>query len=609
MIDSDLLQCNLSAFYEDNHVFAPPPPRPLPVVVITGFLGSGKTTLVKRLLGERENLRISAVAHDLASNVNVDAAYIAGSEKALRSAEVATNDGAVVGIGGCACCDDFDKLLRGVVGTALKKGVDKGRLDYLVLETSGAADPRRLIGTLEQRFGALLRARLDRVVAVVDAEQVVAAGADWLPGARGASESNGPARVARLRLDPAEERIQRAQLACADVVLLNKADLVPDGTAGGLAEAEARVHDVAPHARILSCTYGNVPLPELLEVAVVPAHVTPAISHEQAPVAWVVSQDIEPRPRPSANADLKVDMQAGLFSNHTPSHRVVEWSCDGRPLALAGLQEFFGRGLPAWQAHLRRGKGVLWVAEDPGASWEWQLSGRLRYSCRRDRGGFGGVAPRSFLVLIFAMTVKEEALAAVRSALADLAAEPTPPSDIAHAGDQARARVAAARAALDVGGMPGFEVLDDPSGVGDTAATAARHAPGHVLRFRLTGRTTFGIPDDVDLCESPYGIDLDGMNAELARLVTASQGGLFLAIGDGLDQSSGRHVTALLWPLDAGALDERADPPPCTEGSSEPLPPPAAPSLFDAVVAAVRTEAGPLLKRYFAHVQSCQCGQ
>merc|ERR1712187_124237 len=78
------------------------------------------------------------------------------------------------------------------------------------------------------------------------------------------------------------------------------------------------------------------------------------------------------------------------------------------------------------------------------------------------------------------------------------------------------------------------------------------HVQGELVRFRITGRSYFGIAEDVDLAEPPYVVDLDAMNVELAQLVNALQGGIFLATGDGVDPS-GRRVTALLWPLDVAS--------------------------------------------------------
>merc|ERR1719195_1575752 len=126
-------------------------------------------------MSERANLRVAAAAHDLATNINVDAQLLAKTP-----APVASRDGAVVSLNGCGCCDDFETAIKAAIKSALREGVDAGMLDYLLLETSGAADPRRLVTALEKNFGPCTRARLDRVVAVVDADQAALGGKSWL---------------------------------------------------------------------------------------------------------------------------------------------------------------------------------------------------------------------------------------------------------------------------------------------------------------------------------------------------------------------------------------------------------------------------------------------
>merc|ERR1712224_841023 len=99
------------------------------------------------------------------------------------------------------------------------------------------------------------------------------------------------------------DNLQRAQLGCADIVVLNKVDLVD---APGRIAAVARLGELCPHARILPCSYGNVSLADILEVSEMgSADLTAAVSHEASQTAWVVDQNMEPKTRPSTgNADV-----------------------------------------------------------------------------------------------------------------------------------------------------------------------------------------------------------------------------------------------------------------------------------------------------------------
>lgn len=566
-LDADLLRANLSAHYEANFLCAPTTPRPLPIVVVTGFLGSGKTTLLQRLMAERGNLRVAAVVHDLAE-LNVDARLLVQSEKSMRRADVARMDGAVVPLSGCACCPKFERLLADIVKASLREGIDQGLLDYVCLETSGSADPRRLIGLLERRFGATARARLDRVVALVDADQFVGCGMlkDIHPEA-----------------EPWEASVQRVQLACADVVVLNKVDLLD---AAACEAARARLHELCPHARILSCSFGTVALAELLEVTETPSAGNGVISHEAPSSTWMVSTELEPKPRSAAAPGYTSVVAPGskglvaAFDNHGvgSSCCVVEWSAD-RPVWLGRLQGLLAEGLPACSAWLRRGKGTLWVAEDSSARWEWQVSGRLRYSAQRIIEGFGGAAPRSELVLIFSPGFRRADEEKVRLALDELL-EPIPRlgADVLMAQKEAMAKVLAA--------VPVCEVVGPPQEL------RASDRELEVLRFRLAGRAKFGIPQNIDLTAPPYEVDVDSMNKELAALVNMMQGGLFVGVGEGVDVATGRVCCALLWPLRVQTKDEEA-----------------AIQLFEEMLQVVGAEADVLLLRYFAHVTSCRCGQ
>merc|ERR1711924_126398 len=133
-------------------------------------------------------------------------------------------------------------------------------------------------------------------------------------------------------------------------------------------------------------------------------------------------------------------------------------------------------------------------------------------------------------------------------------------------------------------GSPSFEILSSRS-----ALTERQGAD--IVFFRLTGRAQFGIPPDVDLAEQPYCVDIDGLNTELARLVSIAQGGSFLAAGVALDAEE-REVVALSLPVDVSIGGD--------------LPPP--PGLSASVLQVARCEAMPLLKKFFGHVQACRCG-
>jgi G3E family GTPase len=290
---------------------------PLPVTIITGFLGSGKTTLLNHILTNQQGLRTAVLVNEF-GDIGIDGALI-----------VAAGDDMMELSNGCICCS-----MNGDLMDAIYRVLERPeRVDYLVVETTGLADPLPVARTF---LGPEFRdaTRLDSILTVADAEN--------------------------FSLDRFDGPAPRSQLMHADIVLLNKCDLVGEGR---LSEVESRIRSIKAEARILRSVRSQVPLPLILSVGL-----------------------------------FESDRIAEGGCNHDHGHDHI--AADGftsvsfesdRPLSLARFQQFLDR-LPG---SVFRAKGILSL-DASAKRYVFHLTGR-RFSL--EEGAWTG--PRSNrLVLI-----------------------------------------------------------------------------------------------------------------------------------------------------------------------------------------------------------------
>jgi G3E family GTPase len=190
-----------------------------PVTVLTGYLGAGKTTLLNRILSENHGVRYAVIVNEF-GEIGIDNDLLVESDEEIFEMN-----------NGCICCTVRGDLIR-TVENLMKR---QGSFDAIVVETTGVADPAPVAQTFFMDDDVRDKARLDAVVAVVDCRHV----------------------LQRL----ADTREAEDQIAFADVILLNKTDLV---TAEELAAVEARIQSINPYARLTRSERCNVPLDTVL---------------------------------------------------------------------------------------------------------------------------------------------------------------------------------------------------------------------------------------------------------------------------------------------------------------------------------------------------------
>ncbi|EJL28237.1 cobalamin biosynthesis protein CobW [Novosphingobium sp. AP12] len=221
----------------------------VPTTVITGFLGAGKTTLVRHLLRNADGRRIALIINEF-GDVGVDSELVKGCND-----EACPEDDIVELANGCICCTVADDFLP----TMMKLLDRPNPPEHIIIETSGLALPKPLVKAF-QWPDIRTRATVDGVIALIDADAVAAG--------RFATDEAAltAARLADPNLDhdsPLEELFEE-QLGCADMVVLNKTDLLdPEALARveGLVGAETR-----PGVKIIHADHGAVDIAALLGI-------------------------------------------------------------------------------------------------------------------------------------------------------------------------------------------------------------------------------------------------------------------------------------------------------------------------------------------------------
>jgi G3E family GTPase len=303
----------------------------LPVTVLSGFLGAGKTTVLQHLLHNRAGLRVAVIVNDM-SEVNVDAALVRGGEAALSRRD----EKLVEMSNGCICCTLREDLLEEVANLARER-----RFDHLLIESTGISEPLPVAQTftftdaLGQSLGDL--ARLDTLVTVVDAHGLLDRidSLDALADLGLAAGEGDERSLAQLLVD---------QIEFANVILVNKIDLVP---AEDIGLVEAVLRRLNPDAIVERVERGRVAPDRVLGTGLFD------MDRAQAAPGWVKELQGEHLPETE-----EYGIGSFVFRADRPFH----------PLRFSAFT----------QAGLRdvlRAKGTLWLATRHDLAGHWSQAG------------------------------------------------------------------------------------------------------------------------------------------------------------------------------------------------------------------------------------------
>jgi len=192
----------------------------IPVTILTGFLGAGKTTLLNYILQQQHGYKFAVIVNEM-GKIGVDGALV---EK--------TQDDILELNNGCLCCSVRKDLVTGV-----QKLLKRGGFDYLLIETTGAADPQPVAQTFLNIPQLQQHVMLDSIITVVDAEQI--------------------------EKQMKAQETAKEQITMADFILLNKTDLVDEAQ---LQKVEGIIRKINPHGQIVRTNHSQANIKELLDM-------------------------------------------------------------------------------------------------------------------------------------------------------------------------------------------------------------------------------------------------------------------------------------------------------------------------------------------------------
>ena len=307
-----------------------------PVLLLTGYLGSGKTTLVNRILSNRQGIRFAVIVNDI-GEVNIDASLI------QQGGVVKQQDDSLVALqNGCICC-----TLKMDLVNQLRDLIKAGTFDYIVIEASGICEPVPIAQTICSIAGMPPEytkhgiPRLDCIVSVVDALRL----RDEFACAKDLTRDN---------IDDEDiENLIIQQIEFCDIILLNKVDQV---TEEELRQIKAVVRAIQPTAKVVECTYADVPLQQILN--------TNSFNFDKASLSAAWIKELGKPVEDEEESEEEEEYGIGTFVYYRR-----------RPFDINKFDRFV---IKHWPENVIRTKGICWFDDNNDMSYLFEQSGRQK---------------------------------------------------------------------------------------------------------------------------------------------------------------------------------------------------------------------------------------
>lgn len=318
------------------------PDKIVPITLLTGYLGSGKTTLINHILSNQEGYKVAVIVNDI-GEVNIDADLISKGGVVNQ-----TDDSLVPLTNGCICCTLKVDLMQQIVDLIKTK-----QFDYILIEASGICEPIPIAQTITvlsestQQYGLPKICRLDNIVSVVDALRL-------------ATEFGCGANLVKDDLEEEDiENLLIQQIEFCNTIILNKVDEISNEE---LQKVKAIIKKLQPNAEIIETNYGNVPTDKLLN--------TNLFNFNKASVSagWV--EELE-----SDEEDEEHNHHHHHDDTETEEYGISSFVYYRRkPFRIKKFEKF----LDEFPNTIIRAKGLVWLSDDDYMSYCFEQAGKQK---------------------------------------------------------------------------------------------------------------------------------------------------------------------------------------------------------------------------------------